>query len=344
MMIDPDPLTRERLVQLRDRYWHLIAHRSEIAASGDFARLSWLGEDVVAYNDAGNVMVFDNICPHRGARFLLESLGNAPLVCRYHGWSYRNGKLRIAKKEDFAPCDTEQLDIGRLAVSWCGDFLFASVRPALELAAQLAGVFTLLADLSHEISSRFDFNAYLYECDWRTAVENALEPYHIDAIHAGTLSSLRLDAGQNEFFDLSSIWRAHILDERTDRRLKGMRRLFDLKSPFEGYQSIYLFPFSMVSSTHGFSHSLQNFFPGEVPRTTNFVSRLLVSAQRPGLPQDTLASFFESTAAFNRKVFDEDHEICKRVHPRIWEMQRRMPLARSEEKVAHFRSLLKRPC
>jgi hypothetical protein len=85
---------------------------------------------------------------------------------------------------------------------------------------------------------------------------------------------------------------------------------------------------------------LQSFFPGDRPQSTNFRSRLLVSASRAGVATQALDTFFESTAAFNRKVFEEDHQICRRVHPRIWEMQRPMPLSRAEEKVAHFRKLL----
>ena len=336
-----DPLDAEKLRALRDEYWHPICHRSEIGQPGDFVRLSWLGDDVVAYNDAGNILVFDNVCPHRGARFLTEEAGNAPLVCRYHGWSYRNGAVRVARKEDFAPCDIENVDIGRLQLAWCGDFLFAAVRPRAELRAQLAGVFDILASTSATISARFDLNAYPYECDWRTAVENALEPYHIGMIHPETLSSMRLDAGRNDFFATTSIWYAKVQDARTERLLKGMKRFFDQEHQFDGYMSIYLFPFSMLSSTYGFSHSLQNFFPGDKPRVTSFCSRLLVSRRREGVAADALQAFFESTATFNRKVFEEDHQVCKRVYPRIWEAGRPMPLSRAEEKVAHFRGLLR---
>lgn len=336
-----DPLDAGKLQKLRDEYWHLICHRREIGKPGDFVRLSWLGDDVVAYNDGGSVLVFDNVCPHRGARFLLEDSGNAPLVCRYHGWSYRNGAVRVARREDFAACDLERVDIDRLQVSWCGDFLFASVRPRWELQRQLAGVSELLAGTSTTIAARFDFDAYPYECDWRIAVENALEPYHIGAIHQETLATMRLEAGRNEIYPSSSVWYSKLQDTRSDRLLKGMNRFFQLPGQFEGYMSVYLFPFSMLSSTYGFSHSLQNFFPAERAGVTRFSSRMLVSRRREGVPEETLRSFFESTAAFNRRVFAEDHEICKRVHPRIWDLDRPMPLSGSEEKVAHFRALLK---
>ncbi len=336
-----DQLDVPKLQQLRDEYWHPLCHRSEVGEPGHFVRLTWLGDDVVAYNDAGSVLVFDNVCPHRGARFFMEASGNTPLVCRYHGWCYRNGALRISRKDEFDSRDIEQADISKLHFAWCGDLLFASIRPRWDLARQLTGVFEIIADTSMAISSRFDFNSYIYECDWRTAVENALEPYHINLIHSDTLASLRLEAGRNDLFASSSVWYSKIQDARTDRLLKGMNRLFALGRQFEGYMSIYLFPFSMLSSTYGFSHSLQNFFPGHQPGITNFYSRLLISRCREGVAADALQGFFESTAAFNRRVFDEDHQMCKRVHPRIWEMNRPMPLSRSEEKVAHFRGLLR---
>ena len=325
--------------QLRDHYWHLLCHRSELPESGDFLRLTWLGEDVVVYNDQGDIIAFDNVCPHRGARFLLESCGNAPLVCRYHGWSYRGGKLRVAQRESFAECDLEGLQLGKLQYAWCGDFLFAALRPRRALVEQLAGVAETLASISTTIVGRTDLNSYVYECDWKVAVENALEPAHITQVHTSTLATLRLSDGSNEFFPWASIWRASIEDTRSNSRLKSMTRFFVAPPPYEGYMSIYIYPFSMVSATYGYSYSVQNFFPGDEPFRTHFTSRLLSSALRPGIPPESLQVFFESSGTFNRKVFEEDHEICKRVSRSYWTVDRPMPLSRVEAKVAHFRQL-----
>jgi hypothetical protein len=118
-----------------------------------------------------------------------------------------------------------------------------------------------------------------------------------------------------------------------------MRRFFDITYQYDGYVSIFLYPFSMVSSTYGYSYSLQSFFPGDEPFVTHFSSRVLASRLQSGVSPSLMESYFESSAAFNRKVFEEDHEICRRVNRHFWNESRRMPLSRAELKVAQFRRL-----
>lgn len=325
--------------RIRDRYWHLLCHRSEVSEPGDFLKLMWLGEEVVAYNDAGNVIVFDNVCPHRGTRFLTEEAGKAPLTCRYHGWSYRGGRLRIPKRESYAECEIENVRLGTIRSEWHGDFLFASILPEISLSEQLAGVGDVLADISRSIAKRMDLNSYLYHCDWKVAVENALEPCHIDLVHAETLSKLRLGEGRDELFDYVSVWHSSLKDTRSNARLSAMRRFFDVSHQYDGYVSIFMYPFSMISSTYGYSYSLQSFLPGDEPFVTYFSSRLLASRLQSGVPPSLVESYFESTAAFNRRVFEEDHQICQRVSRQFWNGNRRMPLSQAEVKVAQFRRL-----
>ena len=38
--------------RLRDDYWHLLCHRTELPQAGDFVKLQWLNEEVVLSNDA----------------------------------------------------------------------------------------------------------------------------------------------------------------------------------------------------------------------------------------------------------------------------------------------------
>ena len=334
-MMSPAPVD----LRLRDAYWHLLAHRAELASPGSFVRLSWLGDDVVAYLDGGSVVVFDNVCPHRGARMLEGDFGTSSLVCRYHGWSYRGGKVRVPPGSGLSSDVCERIDLARLHTAWCGDWLFASVNPRATLEEQLSGVYKVLAAMATTVCRRADFNAYPYECSWQVAVENALEPYHIAAVHPFSLGELKLAPGSNEFHPYASVWRAGIDDERSDRRLKRIRRLFAAPPVFEGYASIYLFPFSMVSTTYGYSYSVQNFLPAATPDRTNFVSRLYVAKASAAEFESTLDPFFESTASFNRRVFEEDHAICRRVHPRAWSQRIDARLTGSEAKVRQFREL-----
>lgn len=326
---------------LRDSFWHLLCHRSELPHAGDYLKLHWLGQEVVVFNDQGNLVVFDNVCPHRGTRFFVEQEGNGSITCPYHGWSYRAGTLHIPCKERYAPADLEKARLNILQTDWCADFLFAAVTPRLSLDQQLGDTFNLLGALSFNIAGRSDFNAYAFECDWRVALENALEPLHVPFIHGNSLAQLDLGDGDNNFTAWTSVWEAPIGNASTEKKLQGIRRLFQIEQQYAGYQSIYLFPFTMLSSTFGYSYSLQHFFPARQTDETHFSSRLLNGLTKNAATANALSEFFRTSAAMNRQIFDEDHAICKRIHKNLGATEAFGILSTDEKKIAHFWQCLK---
>lgn len=324
-------------LELWEHYWHPICHRSEIENPRDFIRMDVAGQEVVAYNDGKGVVVFDNLCPHRGARIFDGDTGNARFLCAYHGWSYANGRLFVGGKDNFEPEVFESLCLPVFATQWVGDFLFASKSPARSLSEQLAGLDDVLAQISRSCSARFDFNAYEYQANWRISLENALEPYHISAIHPETLDKLRLTSGVNTFYGENSIWASEVGDEKMARKLARLGSMFDLEFQYQGYWSVFLFPFSMISSTFGYSYSQQHFFPSEKSDRCNFISRMYSGRLKSGMNPQLMNSFFDSSAAVNRQVFEEDHAICQRVPLRSWNSMPPPLQAKSETKLVHFR-------
>jgi phenylpropionate dioxygenase-like ring-hydroxylating dioxygenase large terminal subunit len=317
--------------------WHLLAHRSELAESRNFVRFDIFGREVVLHHDGAAVVAFDNRCPHRGARIFEGDFGRERFLCRYHGWSYAKGRVFVADKAALAHCPLDQLTLNTLQLEWVGDFAFVAEAPTQSLDAQLAGLRPLIEAVSHGIGSRWDFNRYSYQADWRIALENALEPYHVGPIHPDTLNTLKLTPGKNRYFGRNSVWSSPLGDERMARRMKSLTRLFDLPHQFEGYESIYIFPFTMISSTYGFSQSIQHFLPDVTPERTHFTSRLFTGRLRSTVKPELVQSFMESSATMNRQVFEEDHEICKRVAGDTWSPEPPRFWAASEEKLLHFR-------
>jgi len=299
----------ERLI--RD-YWHLVAHRSELAEPGDYVRLDWAAGELVVHNDQGEIIAFDNVCPHRGGRYFTEDRGNARAVCPYHGWSVRGGEVRVARRELFKDCDLEKAVINRFRTEWCGDFLFVGVEPVMSLEAQLDAFAGPLADMSGDVTAPRDLYRIDFQANWRVGVENALEGYHVNNVHPETLAPLALCDDEDSFAGLNSAYHARIGHRRTARGLEGLRRFFDLRAGFDGYRAYYLFPFAMVSSTFGYSYALQTYLPAADPHRSWFITRLFASRAVPGAEEIT-ESLLNAATPFNRKVFDEDHEICARV-------------------------------
>lgn len=328
-------------LQLRDTFWHLLCHRSELPQPGDFVKLDWLNQEVVIFNDHGELVVFDNLCPHRGTRFFTDNTGNGAIACPYHGWSYRAGSLHIPCREQYVADDLRKARLNTLQTDWCADFLFASICPARSLDVQLGDTFNLLGALSFNIDGLADVNAYTFECDWRIALENALEPLHLPFIHPDSLGQLHLGDGVNDFTEWTSVWQAPLGNVAMEKKLGSIKRLFQIEGAYSGYQSIYLFPFTMLSSTFGYSYSLQHFFPSASVNRTHFSSRLLPGVTKNAAASTALADFFRSTAAMNRQVFHEDHQICQRIVQGAADNERFGTLSVQEEKIAHFRRCLK---
>jgi phenylpropionate dioxygenase-like ring-hydroxylating dioxygenase large terminal subunit len=296
------------------RYWHLVGHRCELAASGDYVRLDWPLGELVLYNDGGRLVAFDNVCPHRGGRFFLEDVGNARAVCPYHGWSYRDGEVRPSRRDLFQGCDLTRARLNTYRLEAWGDFLFVALDPVMSLADQLDQLGPQIADISRDIDTRRDVYAIGFQAPWRVAVENALESYHVNTVHPTTLGRLNLTGEFEIFAGLNSAYFAHVGAARMAQGLKGLQRFFETAHAFEGYSSYYLFPYAMVSSTYGLTYALQNFFPGPQPDRSHFYTRLLAARAKPGA-EGVGEALIQSNITANRQIFDEDHAICRRVSP-----------------------------
>lgn len=319
-------------------YWHLLCHRNELPHDGDYLRLDTPIGDLVVFNDGGDIVAFDNLCPHRGARIFAGSEGRQAATCRYHGWSYRGGRVIVPLATQFAACDTSTAKLNKYQVDWCGDFVFVGIAPRAPLYQQLGDVAGVLENVSFNIAQRLDLNSYRFECYWPVAVENALEPYHIGMVHPETLGALELEAGSNAYYGENSIWTAPIGNRRIDKTLRSLKKYFAIDYGYEGYMSIYMFPFTMISSTYGYSYSLQHFLPSGDGRTsTSFSSRLLGAHVAGEQARALLSPLFASTAAVNRKVFEEDHEVCKLVPKSSWSVAPLAYPSTAEAKIDHFR-------
>ncbi len=184
-------LTRLEYERLIKPSWQIVCHVSSIAAPGDYVTLDLGPDRIVVVRDAERqVRAFHNVCRHRGAR-ILEGAGNCPgaITCSYHGWSYRlSGELRaITARETFPALDRTQLALKPVRVSVAFGFVFVCLagnpRPLEEVWAGVAAEFA-----PHRFEEMQPLGpGYLehWECDWKVAMDNYLESYHVPIGHPG---------------------------------------------------------------------------------------------------------------------------------------------------------------
>lgn len=325
-------------------YWHLICHKNELLNDGDYLRFDTPIGDVVLFNDMGNVIAFDNRCPHRGTHFFKNDFGNQLASCPYHRWAYRNSKIIVPDKHRFVDCNIENADLNKYQVEMCGDFIFLGITPRFGVRQQLGDFAETLEKISLSIQNRLDFNRYAFECYWAIAIENSIEPYHVPVVHSQTLGNLKFDPEQCEtvFAETNSVIYAPIGNVKLEKQLKSFHKFFDINFKYDGYFSFHIFPFTIFSSTFGYSYSLQNFFPSQDgANSTKFTSRFYSSKLSNEKYAPVLDSFFESAAALNRKVFEEDHEICKETPRDTWSTQPLQYASQIEQQIVHFRKMCK---
>lgn len=188
-------MTRLEYERVLKPSWQIVCHVNSIPAAGDFITLDLGTDSVVAVrNSQGEIQVFHNVCRHRGARILEGShglSGNCPgvITCPYHGWSYRlTGELiGMPVRESFPGLDRSQhgLKPARMAIRF--GFVFVSLAgdpPPLE---SIWGAF--LEDFAPYRFETMEPLGPLYvehwDVDWKIAMDNYLESYHVPIGHPG---------------------------------------------------------------------------------------------------------------------------------------------------------------
>lgn len=252
-----------------------IAHRTELAQDGDYVRLPHL----TAYNNAGDIIVWNGRCPHRGAMIFDIGMGNKKMKCPYHGWE----------------SDLIEGKVDRIPTRWVGEFLF------VEAGDDDLDSVTELPTLSTKLCARHSFDFLNMQCDWRVAVENALEDMHVPHVHPTTFGTLKMSSPM--FIKLGRNSTAvYSVDARVARTFGSAV-----------YFHLLLYPNTCISSVAGASYSIQQYFSNG-PDTV-FLTRLYQPSSNGG--RESVSSdpsfFLKQAREWNIKVFTEDAHICARV-------------------------------
>ena len=97
-----DAFTTETFLNLEyqtlfKRSWVFAGRAGAVANCGDVEPVDVAGSSLFMVRGADQeIRVFHNVCPHRGARLVIESLQETlTLTCPYHAWSYElDGNLK----------------------------------------------------------------------------------------------------------------------------------------------------------------------------------------------------------------------------------------------------------
>jgi len=173
------------------RSWQLVGHVSEVENPGDYLRFDLLGESAIVVRDArGGLRAFHNVCRHRASRLLKQRAGHCGtlITCPYHGFSYDLGGRLVAVVgvEDFDELDKSQhalvpleleVHLGLIFVRFLADEGPSVARQLAPFEALLKGY--LIADMR----PLAPLTTQVLHANWKVAVENTLEAYHVATAH-----------------------------------------------------------------------------------------------------------------------------------------------------------------
>jgi choline monooxygenase len=185
--------------------WSGLAVTADVPEPGDAKPVEFLGTPLLIVRDTeGTVSVFQNTCRHRGM-----ILVDAPrkiegaIRCPYHSWCYSTKGRLVSTPHVGGPGQNthESIDRSALGLNEVRSHIWRDVI-WINLGGQADSFEVVHADL---IERWAEFDKPLYHggadsrfeltvrCNWKLAVENYCESYHLPWVHPGLNSYSRLE-------------------------------------------------------------------------------------------------------------------------------------------------------
>ena len=201
---DPAIYAEESMALLQSQ-WAGLAVTADVPEVGDAKPITFAGIPLLLLRDhAGQVRVFQNICRHRGMILVEEPRKiEGAIRCPYHSWCYGTDGRLVSTPHVGGPGQNTHEAINRselglievrshiwMDVVWIN--IFGTAAPFTEAMADLISRWAEFdKPLFHggaESAFQLDVN-----CNWKLAVENYCESYHLPWVHPGLNSYSRLE-------------------------------------------------------------------------------------------------------------------------------------------------------
>ena len=184
-------LTRLELDRILLPSWQIVCHVNSIPEPGDYQCFDLGPESLMVLRDRdGSIRGFHNVCRHRGAR-LLDGSGNCPatITCPYHGWTYRHdgGLIGMPVRESFPGLDRAEHGLRPVRTDIAFGFVFVCLAGDPPPVAKTWGSLAeeLLPYRLEEMVPLEPISQETWNVDWKIAMDNYLESYHVPIGHPG---------------------------------------------------------------------------------------------------------------------------------------------------------------
>ena len=296
--------------------WFLIGTKNEFKKKNDFIKYKLFNIEIIIYFFGQSTFrVFENYCPHRGSALKDENRGNSPLICPYHFWSYdTDGKLKSVplKNKVLNNDQCNKIQLTQWEIDFAGNFIFVkSYRNKINLKKYLGEKYELLEKISKKFGSFIKKQSWVWNLNWKIAVENSLDEYHAIYAHQTTFKKT---LSLNPHYEKSKniyLMQTPIKNEITNKLKKYEN--FLPKELFKKYTHFHLFPLNSISTSHGLIFFVQSYIPINHKKTL-VESSVYFNQKLENKISDSIKNYLSQSALeFNEKVFLEDEILCDKV-------------------------------
>lgn len=297
--------------------WASVGFAKDVPRIGDAKPVDFLGAPLFLLRDKdGGVRVFQNVCRHRGMRLVQRPRRYKSVIsCPYHAWCYGlDGELRSTPHVGGQNCHShdaivrERLTLFEVPATVWMDVVFVNLdgsAPPFEVANEkLIERWAEFADqpLTHSgADSSFSLDL---RTNWKLAVENYCESYHLPWVHPGLNSYSKLEDHYHivepEVFSGQGTRVYSPQIDSSGRRFANFRNLSPLWDTAGEYISLYPNTLFGVHRDHTFAIRLEPLGAG---RTREHVE---IYYAGPEMAAPELAELRAANTAMWRKVFEED--------------------------------------
>ncbi len=181
------------------RVWQMAGRLEDIPEVGMFLTYNILDESIIIIRTAPDTLkAYYNVCPHRGRQLI-----NTPddvngvkgrrksFVCGFHGWSYNlDGENTFVLDEDDwkGALTPERTCLSEVNVDTWAGWIYINMDPDCEPLRDFLEPAARLLDHFEFEEMRYKWRQWVvYPCNWKTAIEAFMEPYHVAGTHTQLL-------------------------------------------------------------------------------------------------------------------------------------------------------------
>ncbi len=296
--------------------WIGIGFAKDVPEPGDVKPVEFLGDPfIISHGRDGTVRVFHNACRHRGVKLVQEAGKTTGLLrCPYHAWCYSTeGALKQTPHvggpgiHEHPNIDKSELGLIEVRSHTYLDVVFVNIsNDAAPFEEHFAGALERWKEYDKPVYHGGEDSSFSLDVktNWKLAVENYCESYHLPFIHPGLNEVSKLEDHANILSDgpysgqLTKAFTEYSDENgRTFASFEGLSERWDTEAE---YISFYPNVLMGVHKDHTFGIILE---PKAENRTVEHIELYYASEE---MRDNAWAEMRKGNAAFWKEVFTED--------------------------------------